>query len=130
MHELASMAATKAQEMALPPPPPADFVGSPAAEKPPPVEGEKDGSTSESSLESSSGYGSQTTFTAEDAAHAEDVNDSAMKYCTLPRNTDLNSARRRPLSMTGNQNGTFKPVISDRNPCPKPFLLVKGSRLT
>jgi hypothetical protein len=71
MHELASMAATKAQEMALPPPPPADFVGSPAAEKPPPVEGEKDGSTSESSLESSSGYGSQTTFTAEDAAHAE-----------------------------------------------------------
>lgn len=31
-----------------------------------PGEGEKDGSTSESSLESSSGYGSQTTFPVDD----------------------------------------------------------------
>lgn len=69
MHELASMAANKAQEISLPPPP-ADFISSPANEKPP-TEGEKDGSTSESSLESSSGYGSQTTFTAEDPSHGE-----------------------------------------------------------
>lgn len=72
MHELASMAATKAQEMALPPPP-VDFISSPATEKAS-NEGEKDGSTSESSLESSSGYGSQTTFTAEDPAHTEGMN--------------------------------------------------------
>lgn len=71
MHELASMAATKAQEMTLPPPP-VDFISSPASEKPS-NEGEKDGSTSESSLESSSGYGSQTTFTAEDPAHTEGI---------------------------------------------------------
>lgn len=37
----------------------------------PTAEGEKDGSTSESSLESSSGYGSQTTFPVEDASHPE-----------------------------------------------------------
>ncbi|XP_015837248.1 protein MTSS 2 isoform X4 [Tribolium castaneum] len=113
MHELASMAAKKAQEMSLPPPP-ADFIGSPATEKAA-TEGEKDGSTSESSLESSSGYGSQTTFTAEDPAHAEDVNDSAMKYCTLPRNSDLNSARRRPLSMTAiYSTGTIRSSLARR----------------
>lgn len=72
MHELASMAASKAQEMNLPPPPP-EFTSAqqPTAAVP---EGEKDGSTSESSLESSSGYGSQTTFPAEEAnAHAEGI---------------------------------------------------------
>ncbi|KAG8287163.1 hypothetical protein J6590_044787 [Homalodisca vitripennis] len=59
MHELASMAASKAQEMAFPPPPPELTTSTePHPEK---TEGqEKDGSTSESSLESSSGYGSQT----------------------------------------------------------------------
>lgn len=36
-----------------------------------PNEGEKDGSTSESSLESSSGYGSQTTFTNDDVTHGD-----------------------------------------------------------
>ncbi|XP_063908302.1 protein MTSS 2 isoform X2 [Zophobas morio] len=113
MHDLASMAANKAQETSLPPPP-ADFIGSPANEKAP-TEGEKDGSTSESSLESSSGYGSQTTFTAEDPGHAEDVNDSAMKYCTLPRNSDLNAARRRPLSMTAlYSTGTIRSTLARR----------------
>lgn len=34
-------------------------------------EGEKESSTSESSLESSSGYGSQTTFPADDTQHME-----------------------------------------------------------
>lgn len=65
MHDLASMAANKTQDTSSLPPPPSEFI-----EKPP-TEGEKDGSTSESSLESSSGYGSQTTFTAEDPGHAE-----------------------------------------------------------
>lgn len=61
MHELASMAASKAQEMNLPPPPP-EFTTAQTTAAAAPAEGEKDGSTSESSLESSSGYGSQTTF--------------------------------------------------------------------
>lgn len=73
MHELASMAASKAQEMALPPPPPEFTTAQPTATPAPPAEGEKDGSTSESSLESSSGYGSQTTFPTvdEQGQHAE-----------------------------------------------------------
>ncbi|XP_060518908.1 protein MTSS 2 isoform X2 [Cylas formicarius] len=92
MHELASMAAQKEAF----PPPPADFVSPP--EKP---EGEKESSTSESSLESSSGYGSQTAFNMDDQAHVDDVNGAASKYCTLPRNHEaFNAARRRPLSMT------------------------------
>lgn len=64
MSELASMAAHKAQEMAinLPPPPPELTEHTERTES-----NEKDGSTSESSLESSSGYGSQTTFPNEEA---------------------------------------------------------------
>lgn len=37
-----------------------------------PNEGEKESSTSESSLESSSGYGSQTTFNVEDVVQTAD----------------------------------------------------------
>ncbi|XP_049817877.1 uncharacterized protein LOC109597373 isoform X3 [Aethina tumida] len=114
MHELASMAATKAQEKPSFPPPPAEFNSPPSNEKTP-NEGEKDGSTSESSLESSSGYGSQTTFTPEDVAHSDDVNDTASKYCTLPRNSDLlNAARRRPLSMTAMCGGTMRNTLLRR----------------
>ncbi|XP_068894467.1 protein MTSS 1 isoform X5 [Tenebrio molitor] len=130
MHELASMAATKAQEMALPPPPPADFVGSPAAEKPPPVEGEKDGSTSESSLESSSGYGSQTTFTAEDAAHAEAIYSSGTIRSTLLRRGSMQANKppppiRRTSSIT-NASGTNQPTSMgslENLPPPPAFLL-------
>lgn len=118
MHELASMAANKAQEKNLPPPP-AEFVtpSSTNQTENKTNEGEKDGSTSESSLESSSGYGSQTTFTVEDAAahHAEDVNETASKYCTLPRNNDLlNSARRRPVSMSAMCTGTMRNTLLRR----------------
>ncbi|XP_018562926.1 metastasis suppressor protein 1 isoform X2 [Anoplophora glabripennis] len=104
MHELASMAANKAQEKSFPPPP-AEFTSPPEKTN----EGEKESSTSESSLESSSGYGSQTTFTVEDSQHIEDVNGTASKYCTLPRNHDLvNAVRRRPLSMTAVGGGTMR----------------------
>lgn len=58
MSELANLAATKAQEMNFPPPPLADITKESGNEKIEPTE--KDCSTSESSLESSSGYGSQT----------------------------------------------------------------------
>ncbi|CAH1983026.1 unnamed protein product [Acanthoscelides obtectus] len=102
MHELASMGKDKS----LPPPPASQEFGG-TAEKT--TEGEKESSTSESSLESSSGYGSQTTFTPEDVQHIDDVNGTASKYCTLPRNNDIASnMRRRPLSMTAMGMGTMR----------------------
>lgn len=89
MHELASMAANKAQEMNLPPPP-TEFSSNEKVIPPQPTddrfltalflnqaptEAEKECSTSESSLESSSGYGSQTTFTADDSGQTEGKNE-------------------------------------------------------
>lgn len=50
-------------------------------------EGEKESSTSESSLESSSGYGSQTTFTVDDQQHVDgetyDFVEFACHFCTF-----------------------------------------------
>lgn len=101
MHDLANMAANKSQEFNLPPPP-AEFTTPGTENQKVPNEGEKESSTSESSLESSSGYGSQTTFNVDDVVQtAEDVSDTASKYCTLPRNPDLLAGvRRRPVSMS------------------------------
>ncbi|XP_048523340.1 flocculation protein FLO11 isoform X3 [Dendroctonus ponderosae] len=123
MHELANMAADKAQQAQVQqnqplPPPPAEFISPP--EKP---EGtEKESSTSESSLESSSGYGSQTTFNIDD--HNQQIDDvtnsnkniTASKYCTLPRNNEyLDANRRRPLSMTAmNTIGTLRSTLLRR----------------
>ncbi|XP_031367925.1 protein MTSS 2-like isoform X3 [Apis dorsata] len=67
MHELANLAASRAQEMQLPlPPPPASLSGIEKTEIT-----EKDGGsqTSESSVESSSGYGSQTTIPHSHSLH-------------------------------------------------------------
>ncbi|XP_044744442.1 protein MTSS 2 isoform X2 [Coccinella septempunctata] len=109
MHDLANMAANKSQELNLPPPP-AEFTMPSTENQKMPNEGEKESSTSESSLESSSGYGSQTTFNVDDVVQtAEDVSDTASKYCTLPRNSDLhNGVRRRPVSMTVYSTGTIR----------------------
>ncbi|KAJ1523831.1 hypothetical protein ONE63_010389 [Megalurothrips usitatus] len=74
MHELASMAASKAQEMTfLPPPPPEMVSGALSVDSQDKIDGpERDGSTSESSLESSSGYGSQTAIAmTDDGNHLE-----------------------------------------------------------
>ncbi|CAH1393231.1 unnamed protein product [Nezara viridula] len=60
MSELANLAATKAQEMHFPPPPSTDVKESDRCLQEKAGSIEKDCSTSESSLESSSGYGSQT----------------------------------------------------------------------
>ncbi|XP_074037385.1 missing-in-metastasis isoform X1 [Leptinotarsa decemlineata] len=111
MHELANMAANKIQEKSFPPPP-SDFISPPEKTN----EGEKESSTSESSLESSSGYGSQTTFTTEDVQHLEDINGTASKYCTLPRNNELLEAvRRRPLSMTAMGSATMRNTLLRRS---------------
>ncbi|XP_015434452.1 PREDICTED: MTSS1-like protein isoform X2 [Dufourea novaeangliae] len=62
MHELANLAATRAQEMQLPLPPPPASLTAPGAEKTEVAEKDGGSQTSESSVESSSGYGSQTTI--------------------------------------------------------------------
>ncbi|KAK4885483.1 hypothetical protein RN001_001754 [Aquatica leii] len=120
MHDLASMAASKAQDINLPPPPEEFITPLPTPVEKGPNEGEKDGSTSESSLESSSGYGSQTTFPVDEAAQIEDMSvsnlETAGKYCTLPRNGDhINAIRRRPLSMTAMySSGTMRSTLLRR----------------
>ncbi|XP_011696885.1 PREDICTED: MTSS1-like protein isoform X4 [Wasmannia auropunctata] len=63
MHELANLAASRAQEMQLPLPPPPAPLAAPGTDKTTDVPEKDAGSqTSESSLESSSGYGSQNTL--------------------------------------------------------------------
>ncbi|KAJ8970632.1 hypothetical protein NQ317_006631 [Molorchus minor] len=97
MHELASMAASKAQEKekANFPPPPAEFIS-------PPEKVKRKVALAKAPWNHPAVHGSQTTFTAEDPHHLDDVNGTASKYCTLPRSNELlNAVRRRPLSMTG-----------------------------
>ncbi|KAL1129975.1 hypothetical protein AAG570_012919, partial [Ranatra chinensis] len=60
MHELANLAANKAQELNFPPPPPEITTKEQHSNEKVEISERGDGSTSESSLESSSGYGSQT----------------------------------------------------------------------
>ncbi|XP_011171183.1 protein MTSS 2 isoform X2 [Solenopsis invicta] len=62
MHELANLAASRAQEMQLPLPPPPALLTAPGADKAEVPEKDAGSQTSESSLESSSGYGSQNTL--------------------------------------------------------------------
>lgn len=136
MHELATMAATKAQEINFPPPPP-ELITIPPENQEKTEPGEKDGSTSESSLESSSGYGSQTIIPVDDAAaaaataaaaaaaaaHNEDVSlsvsslEAASKYCTLPRSGDFaltSGSRRRPVSTAGYPSNTMRNTLLRR----------------
>ncbi|XP_072748755.1 uncharacterized protein [Anoplolepis gracilipes] len=62
MHELANLAASRAQEMQLPLPPPPASLTTPSTDKTEVPEKDAGSQTSESSLESSSGYGSQNTL--------------------------------------------------------------------
>ncbi|XP_022912928.1 protein MTSS 1 isoform X2 [Onthophagus taurus] len=121
MHELASMAANKAQELNLPPPPAEFITPAPTPTEKGPNEGEKDGSTSESSLESSSGYGSQTTFTVDDAGNQDEIQcefEATSKYCTLPRNINgdqFSTNRRRPVSMSALYSSTMRSTLLRRS---------------
>ncbi|KAJ8932071.1 hypothetical protein NQ314_014973, partial [Rhamnusium bicolor] len=107
MHELASMAANKAQEKNFPPPP-AEFISPP--EKP--NEGEKESSTSESSLESSSGYGSQTTFTVEDIQHIEAVGGGTMRNTLLRRGSMQTQKPPPPIRRTSSITNTVSSMGS------------------
>ncbi|XP_046597748.1 uncharacterized protein PB18E9.04c isoform X1 [Neodiprion lecontei] len=118
MHELANLAASRAQEMQHlpPPPPPTSSAVSDKADAP-----EKDGGslTSESSLESSSGYGSQTTLphvqqlsqNPSQGAEEENTTNQHEKVtmdneersgfeCILRHENATNTSLRRPVSMS------------------------------
>ncbi|KYN01321.1 Metastasis suppressor protein 1, partial [Cyphomyrmex costatus] len=74
MHELANLAASRAQEMQLPPPPPPASLTTPAIDKIEVPEKDAGSQTSESSLESSSGYGSQNTLPHSHSLHNQNEN--------------------------------------------------------
>ncbi|XP_043251756.1 uncharacterized protein LOC122397019 isoform X1 [Colletes gigas] len=74
MHELANLAATRAQEMQLPLPPPPASLTAPGTEKTEVTEKDGGSQTSESSVESSSGYGSQTTIPHSHSLHNQNEN--------------------------------------------------------
>ncbi|XP_016657547.1 protein MTSS 2 isoform X4 [Acyrthosiphon pisum] len=93
MHELASMAANKAQERNSQHNEPSSIVNLKS-------DGDRKESTSESSLESSSGYSSQTAIS--NATPDEEVENSLLKYCTLDsRNISAIKERVRPVSTLG-----------------------------
>ncbi|XP_011874740.1 PREDICTED: MTSS1-like protein isoform X4 [Vollenhovia emeryi] len=74
MHELANLAASRAQEMQLPPPPPPASLTTPGTDKAEVPEKDTGSQTSESSLESSSGYGSQNTLPHSHSLHNQNEN--------------------------------------------------------
>ncbi|XP_076750652.1 uncharacterized protein LOC143423303 isoform X5 [Xylocopa sonorina] len=74
MHELANLAASRAQEMQLPLPPPPASLSAPGTEKTEIMEKDGGSQTSESSVESSSGYGSQTTIPHSHSLHNQSEN--------------------------------------------------------
>ncbi|XP_018310952.1 MTSS1-like protein isoform X4 [Mycetomoellerius zeteki] len=74
MHELANLAASRAQEMQLPPPPPPASLTTPGTDKTEVPEKDAGSQTSESSLESSSGYGSQNTLPHSHSLHNQNEN--------------------------------------------------------
>ncbi|XP_026817994.1 metastasis suppressor protein 1 isoform X3 [Rhopalosiphum maidis] len=93
MHELASMAANKAQERNSQYTEPSSIVNLKN-------DGDRKESTSESSLESSSGYSSQTAIS--NATPDEEVENSLLKYCTLDsQNSIAIKERVRPVSTLG-----------------------------
>ncbi|XP_077262901.1 uncharacterized protein LOC143897838 isoform X4 [Temnothorax americanus] len=74
MHELANLAASRAQEMQLPLPPPPASLTAPGTVKTDVPEKDAGSQTSESSLESSSGYGSQNTLPHSHSLHNQNEN--------------------------------------------------------
>ncbi|EFN69032.1 Metastasis suppressor protein 1 [Camponotus floridanus] len=74
MHELANLAASRAQEMQLPLPPPPASLTTPSTDKTEAPEKDAGSQTSESSLESSSGYGSQNTLPHSHSLHNQNEN--------------------------------------------------------
>nr|CAI5852194.1 unnamed protein product [Callosobruchus analis] len=123
MHELASMAGGKDKSL---PPPPQEYVGTPGEKA---TEGEKESSTSESSLESSSGYGSQTTFTPEDVQHMEAVGMATMRNNLLRRGSMQTQKPPPPIRRTSSITNTSASSMGSMENLPPPpaFLLEPNS---
>ncbi|XP_014255401.1 MTSS1-like protein isoform X2 [Cimex lectularius] len=140
MHELASLAASKAQEMNFPPPPPPSQEAPAEANKKNEKNdtNEKDGSTSESSLESSSGYGSQIiqSATQEDNSQNEIYSTGSLRNSLLRRSSVQGQKPPPPIRRTSSISmsirnsqanyGIFSPENSGSNeslPPPPAYLL-------
>ncbi|XP_076259378.1 missing-in-metastasis isoform X5 [Rhynchophorus ferrugineus] len=122
MHDLASMAADKAQQNQTFPPPPAEFISPPDK----PEGAEKESSTSESSLESSSGYGSQTTFNPEDHIQHPDAMSTlgTLRNNLLRRGSMQTNKPPPPIRRTSSITNTAGSMGSLENlPPPPAFLL-------
>ncbi|XP_056641071.1 mucin-2 isoform X1 [Diorhabda sublineata] len=121
MHELAIMAAAaKNQDKGFPPPPPTEFTSPPEKAG----ECEKESSTSESSLESSSGYGSQTTFNFEEIHHVENMSNTGTLRNTLLRRGSIQSQKPPPpIRRTSSITNTSTIGSLENLPPPPPFLL-------
>ncbi|KAK9308678.1 hypothetical protein QLX08_001407 [Tetragonisca angustula] len=89
MHELANLAASRAQEMQLPLPPPPVSLSAPGTEKTEIMEKDGGSQTSESSIESSSGYGSQTTI-----PHSHSLHNPSENVWNVPGATSTLTVRR------------------------------------
>ncbi|KAK2588932.1 hypothetical protein KPH14_001787 [Odynerus spinipes] len=146
MHELANLAASRAQEMQFPLPPPPTSLPATGNDK---VEGtEKDGGsqTSESSVESSSGYGSQTTLPHSHSTHNQNENTwnvpgaasalvsrrGSMQQATRPppparRTSTIITATFSNLVTNPNEESIENIIDDTENLPPPPAFLLEGS---
>ncbi|XP_015600839.1 MTSS1-like protein isoform X2 [Cephus cinctus] len=119
MHELASLAASRAQEMQLPLPPPPSNAPGPTADKTDSTEKDGGSLTSESSLESSSGYGSQTTLPHSHSVHNQsDASWNAAPSSLLSRRGSMQQATRPapPVRRTSTIiGGTYNNALPNPN---------------
>ncbi|XP_017754999.1 PREDICTED: mucin-5AC-like [Eufriesea mexicana] len=149
MHELANLAASRAQEMQLPLPPPPASLSAPGTEKTEIAEKDGGSQTSESSVESSSGYGSQTTiphshslhnpsenaWNVPGAASTLTVRRGSMQQVNKPppptrRTSTIITATFNNPSSTSNDERTDNTCDETENLPPPPAFLLEGSSPT
>ncbi|KAG7202423.1 hypothetical protein KM043_018734 [Ampulex compressa] len=149
MHELANLAASRAQEMQLPLPPPPAALSVSGNEKTEAAEKDGGSQTSESSVESSSGYGSQTTLPHSHSLHNQNENAwnvpgaastlmvrrGSMQQATRPppptRRTSAIIATAYSTSSTGSNEERNEGACDDaENLPPPPAFLLEGSSPT
>ncbi|XP_073995629.1 missing-in-metastasis isoform X3 [Rhodnius prolixus] len=141
MHELASLAASKAQEMNFPPPPPSE--GNNQQSTPQGETNGKDGNTSESSVESFSGFGSQSVQSSQDDKQTEGSTGNGFVRNSLLRRGSVQGHKPAPpvrrtssISVSGgtvtysriqalgqSSQGSLDSQSSETLPPPPPFLL-------